>query len=266
MTHVADTSAAVLAGLEGVGEGDDDPGTGRADGVAEGDAAAVDVDLGGVEAEELVVGDSDGGEGLVNLKEGNVVLGQASTLEGLGDGKGRGDGKVDGGAGGVGEGNDAGERLGTDPLRLVSAGEDNSTGAVVEGRGVGSSHSSVLVERRSEGGELFELDVLVLLVLGDDDLTLAVGKGDGGNLVGKRVGLPCLSGAAVRLDSVGVLGLTGDVLLLGRVLGAVAHVDLVGDIVQTVLDDRVESLHVAKGVASGQVVTACGQMRAGKGE
>ena len=71
-----------VALLHCVEEGDEDAGAGSADGVAEGDGAAVDVDAGGVEAEELVVDDGDDGEGFVDLVEIDLVLAELGAGEG----------------------------------------------------------------------------------------------------------------------------------------------------------------------------------------
>jgi hypothetical protein len=60
----------VLAALEKVDEGDDDPTARRADRVAEGDGAAGNIGLGRVEAEELLVGEGDGAKGFVEFPRG----------------------------------------------------------------------------------------------------------------------------------------------------------------------------------------------------
>lgn len=52
--------------------------------MAESNSSTLDVDLGLVNSESHEVGESDTGEGLVDLPEGNVVLGKASLLEGGG--------------------------------------------------------------------------------------------------------------------------------------------------------------------------------------
>lgn len=65
-------------------------------GMTQGDSATVHVDLGPRDIENLLGDVDDDGEGLVNLKQGDVVNGQTSLLQSLWDGKGRGGGEVDG--------------------------------------------------------------------------------------------------------------------------------------------------------------------------
>jgi hypothetical protein len=74
---VADACAAHLAALllQDVDERGHDPGTAAAEGVADGDASAVDVDVGAVEAEQLHVGQGDDAEGLVDLVKVDVGRG-----------------------------------------------------------------------------------------------------------------------------------------------------------------------------------------------
>ena len=68
---IPDPSSTNLASFlaKHVQQRDDDTRAARANGVAEGDCPAVHVDLGGVEAKQLVVGARDDGERLVDLEE-----------------------------------------------------------------------------------------------------------------------------------------------------------------------------------------------------
>ena len=61
-----------------------DAGPGLAEGVAEGDGAALDVELVPADAEVLGRGDDLGGEGLVDLDQVDVVDGHAGPLRGPG--------------------------------------------------------------------------------------------------------------------------------------------------------------------------------------
>ena len=90
-------------------ESDEDPASRGAEGVAESDCAAVDIDLGGVEAEDPLDGEADSGKGFVDLELANVSKVQAGTLQGEGDGERRRKRKVDGVRGGVGVGYDSGQ-------------------------------------------------------------------------------------------------------------------------------------------------------------
>jgi len=64
--------------------------------MTQGDSAAVDVDLRSWDVENLLGDVNDNGEGLVDLEQGDVINGQSSFLQSLGDGDGRGGGEVDG--------------------------------------------------------------------------------------------------------------------------------------------------------------------------
>ena len=77
-------SAVALAGaLEFVERGAEDHRAGRAERMAHRDRAAVDVDLVGVEVERLPEAQHDGGEGLVDLEEVDVVERHAGALRAL---------------------------------------------------------------------------------------------------------------------------------------------------------------------------------------
>lgn len=264
-TTVADTGAAVLARLERMCERDDDPGTRASDGVTKRDTAAKNVDLASVEAQHLVVGECHGGKGLVDLKERDVVLGQAGAFERLGDGIGGGDGEVDRCACRIRKRNDLGERLDVHLLHLGGRSEHNGRGTIVERRRVGSGNGTVLVKHGSKRRDLFELDVFVFFILRNDHIALLVREGDGCDFVGESVGFPRLGGSAVGFNRKGILLLAGDRELLGRVLGTVAHGDLVVDVVQTVLDNGVERLDVAVGGASRKIVAVVGQVQSNEG-
>lgn len=224
--------------------------------MAKRDTTAENVDLAGVEAENLVVGECDGRESLVDFEERDVVFGQTGTLECIGNGVGGGDREVDWRACSVSKCNDLGQRLDTELLHLSFGSKDDSRSTVVQSRGVGGGDGAALVENGAESRDLFEFDVLVLFVFADDNVTLLVRDGDGCDLVGEGVGLPGVGGALVGFDSIGILHFTGERLCLGRVFSAVAHGYLVVYIVQTVLDDSVQCLDVAVRVASWKIVTA----------
>lgn len=64
------------------------PGAGGGHRVAQGDAAAVDVDLVGVEGEAAHDGHAHRREGLVDLEEVDVVEGKPCPGKGFGDGQG----------------------------------------------------------------------------------------------------------------------------------------------------------------------------------
>lgn len=229
----------------------EDTGTRATKGVAQRDGATQRVDLGALKTEDLCVGKNDTGKGLVELPDGNLVLGDASALKGNGDSLGGGNREVNGVHGSIGVAANLGEDAGILAVLLGNglAAEDKSRGAVVEGRRVGGSDGSSAVadKCRLERGDLFKLDVHETLVGVDDNLALARLDGNGGDFIGKGLVSPRLLGIAVRLNGVLVLLLSGDVVLLDGVFAAVAHVELVVDVGETILDQAVLKLGVAKG-------------------
>ncbi len=249
-----------------------------AQGVAEGDGTAERIDLGALEAEDLLVGKYDSSESLVELPDSDLVLGDAGTLQSNGNGLGGGDGEINRGHGGVGVADNFGEdtRVLAVLLSNGAVAEDESAGAVVEGGRVGGGDraSSVADKGRLQGGDLFKLDVVEALVGIDDGLALAALDSHGGNFFGKGLVGPGLLGVAVRLDGVLVLLLAGNVVLLDGVLAAVAHVELLVDIGEAVFDQTVLHLGVAKGGESagavdvvrnaGHVLHATGNLGLGK--
>ena len=225
-TTVADTGAAVpgLLLLQDRGEGCEDTGARGTERVADGNRATEDVDALGVEAEDLNVGQGNNGESLVDLVEVNVLLGQTSVLDGLGDGQGRGSGEALGLMGGIGPANDLGKGLDTELLKLALRDEDNSGSTVVDGRSVGGSDGAVGDEDSAGSLELVDVQVLDLLVLVDGDSRLAAAtadldRSDLGEETGGGRGLSLLVG----VDGILVLLLTGDAVLLAAELSLHAH-------------------------------------------
>lgn len=64
--------------------------------MTQGDSATIDVDLGSWDVENLLGDVDDDGEGLVDLEQGDLVNGQTSLLESLGDGDGWSGREIDG--------------------------------------------------------------------------------------------------------------------------------------------------------------------------
>lgn len=76
-------------------QGNDDTRAGVPNGMTQGDRTTVDVDLGSRDVENLFGDVNDNRESLINLEQGDVVNGQASFLQSLGDGNSWGGGEVD---------------------------------------------------------------------------------------------------------------------------------------------------------------------------
>lgn len=188
-------------------------------------------------------------ESLVDLKLGNLVDGEASLLEGDGDGESGGGGEVDRGGGGVGEGclihqkkrkgegaksarpgakrtyaeltDDASEGGEAELVDLGLVSENQRTRTIVQVTRVGSSDGSILSEHGPQARDLGRDDLLVLLILGDDGISLAgVGEGDGSDLGGEGAGGPSGGGFGVGGEGEGVLVFAGDGVLAGGLIGA----------------------------------------------
>lgn len=84
-------------------EGDDDTATAGADGVSERNGTTKGIGLRRVEAEDLVVGQRDGGESFVDLNAGNVRDRESGALEGNGNGLCRRGAEIDRSTGCVGK-------------------------------------------------------------------------------------------------------------------------------------------------------------------
>ena len=188
---VADAGAAKLALLEQRRERDGNSAPGGANRVAEGNGATGNVDLGRVEVEDLLVGEHHGGEGLVDLVQGNVVDGDPGHGQGARDGLGGSGGELLGVVGGVAKAADDCEGLEAEGGGLLAAHEEEGAGAVVELGGVGGGDGADLLEGGLEGGDLVKLDALVLLVLRDHGVGLALGSrnGDGDDFVAEEAAL-----------------------------------------------------------------------------
>lgn len=125
------------------------------------------------------------------------------------------------GNGGRGRTDDLGEGLEAKLGDLLLRRENDGTRAVVEVARVGGGDGSGLDEDGAEGGDLGGQDLLVLLVLDDNGVSLAgVGDGDGSDLALEGSGGPGNGSLAVRLEGEFVLVLAGDLVLAGRLLSA----------------------------------------------
>ena len=177
--------------------------------MAEGDGTTVDVDD--------VVGDrqvvhrrqADGGEGLVELEEGDVVDLLADPIEGRLDGAG-GLGEQRGvGAGHLAVADDPAQRLAAELLGGGLGGHDDGGAAVGDLRGVAGGDVAGLVERGPQTGQRLGggLAADALVGVEDDRVALALGDLDRDDLVVEQ---PVLGGAGGPLVGLGgqlVLGL-----------------------------------------------------------
>ena len=253
-------------------EGDDDAGAGSADGVTDGDGAAVDVDLAHVEVQLTRDGDGLRGEGFVGLDEVDVVDGHAGLGHGLtggGNGTDAHDLGIDAALAPADE-----LRHGLEVILLdgLAGGENDGGSAVVDAGGVAGGHAlNVLAGiRLMDLGGLEGVDDLVLNALGTDreralELGKTLGRGAGtGELIllelddllldldgnGNDLGIKAagsLRGLGLLLggSAEGVKLLAGDAPNVADVLGGGAHVVVIERIPQAVLDHGVDELLVA---------------------
>ena len=264
-------------------QGDDDTSAGSADGVADGDRAAVDVDLAHVEAELTGNSDGLGREGFVGLDEVDIVDGQAGLLHGL-TGSGHGadahDLRVDAA---LAPADELGHGLEVVLLHGLAGSEDDGGSAVVDAGGVtgGDALDVLLGIGFVDAGGLEGVDDLVLNALGaDGERAAQLGKtlgggtgagelillelddllldlhGDGNDLIVKTAGSLRGLGLLLGGSAEGVELFAGDAPNIADVLGGGAHVVVVERIPQAVLDHGVDKLLVAHagapaGVGSG---------------
>src|SRR4029077_4706279 len=132
---------------------------GAAEGMAEGDGTAVDVEPLLVDAELTGAGEDLGGEGLVELDQVDLVDAEAGRGEGPGDRLDWADAHVGGVDAGDSEGDDPGHGLGAEAVRAVRGGARQAGGAVVGGGGVAGGAGASLAEGRPQLRELLQRGV-----------------------------------------------------------------------------------------------------------
>src|SRR5215831_663480 len=227
-----------LAAEHLVGDGADHARAGHAEGVADGDRAAVRIELFHGNAELVAAVDHLRGEGLVQLPHADVLELDAGPLEQLRDRVHGTDAHLVGLAPGHGEA--AEDQLRLDPERLgaIHRHEQRGGGAVGELGGVPRRHralSAVLVEVRRQFEETLErgvgtvalvlVDVVVLLL---HDLARLLVEDAPHDLQGRQLFLeeafllPARRALLAR-QGVFVLRLAADLVALGHDLSRVAH-------------------------------------------
>src|SRR6478752_1987687 len=191
-TTVADTNGTNLGRLllEDGGKGGDNTGTRASKRVADGNGTTVDINLVRVQTKDLHVSESNGGEGLVDLVVLDLVGGQTSVLDGLGNGQSGSDGETLRLTLSITPTKDLGNRLKVELLELSLGDEDNGGGTIVDGSSVRSSDSTIRLESRAHGLELVDIQVLDLVVTLNLDSGLATTTGDlNGDDLGEKTGL-----------------------------------------------------------------------------
>jgi hypothetical protein len=212
--------------LEGVQQGGENARAGAAEGVAEGDGAAVDVHLLLLELEAADDGEGLGGEGLVQLHEVEVVHAEAEARQQLLRRGHRADAhgaRVHARRRAAEDGRAHGQTL---LLRVGARGDHERSGAVVEGGAIARrDRAAVLLEGGAQLRELLDAGVAPRpFVLADDEgVALALGDGDGHEL---RVEVARVLGGGGLLmggEGEGVLVLARDGVLRHEVLRRLTH-------------------------------------------
>lgn len=99
--------------------------------------------------------------------------------------------------------------------------------SALDGASISSRNGAIFVKDGTKARNFVKLDVLDLFVFLEDGLAATGLDGDGSNLLFKGARLPRFGRTPIRLDGVGILLLPGDVHVLDRVFGAVAHREFV---------------------------------------
>jgi hypothetical protein len=203
-------------------------GAGGAEGVADGDGAAVGVDLGGVEAELTDAVEALAGEGLVELDGVDLVDGEAGLVQELADGGDGADAHDVGGDARDDPGLEGAEGVEAERVGLLLGHQERHGGAVGERGGVPGGDGALGVEGGAEAGEALGggVGADALVMLDGDGLGAGLGEDggvDGDDLLGEDAFFAGDGGAAVGLGGEGVLVGAADLEARGDVLGGGAH-------------------------------------------
>lgn len=229
-----------LAALQFEDKRVEDAGTGRTDRVADGNRAAIDVDLVRVKTE--IAGHSAGlsGEGFVCFDEIQIASRPARLFERLargGNGANAHNLRID--TSGC-PGGDAGERGQATAQGFGFRHQHHGRRAIIDAGCIAGGHRTLLVEGRLQLGERFKRGAGAnIFVLIDDNIALARGDGEGNNFVGKATGLLGGFGLLLRTGGKGILLVTGQLSLTGDVFRRNPHVITVEGVRQAILQHGV---------------------------
>ena len=232
--------------------------------MAEGNGTTVEVDLILADSEKLHVGKSDNTESLVDLESINILLLDTGVLESLRHGERGSGGELGRLVSSLTPTQDLSNGLQAELLELGLGNENDGSSTVGERRGVGSGNSAILgLERGSESLGLGLVEVLGLVVLVNDNIGLASATADldRSNLLTEPATLLGLLSLLVGSNTVVILGLSVETVLLGAGLAGKTHVLVLVGISETVLQDSVNERLVAElgaGAHVGKVVGSVG--------
>src|SRR5690606_485859 len=164
-------------------------GAGHAQGVAQGDRAAVGVDPGVVVLDTQFAHDGQalGGEGFVQFDDVDLIDGQALLVQQLAYRRYRADAhdaRLDAGGG---HAEDSGDRLEAVFLHRIGTGDQHGSGAVVDAGGVAGGNAAVFTEGCGQCGQFLQSGGAGMLVgVENQRLLLATRDLDGDDFLGER--------------------------------------------------------------------------------
>ncbi|MND80576.1 hypothetical protein D3C80_723490 [compost metagenome] len=240
---------------QGRQQGDEDARARRADRMAQGASATMDVDLVVRQVQVLHRRQGDHGKGFVDFEQIDLGQAPASALDQLVDGADRCGGEQRRGIGERRVPMDHRQRLQTLLLGLGTAHQHQRCSTIGDRAGVGRGHRAAVAEGRLELRDLVQASLGRLLVVADQALGLALGHFDRDDLAGKTAVLDRLLRAGQRGNGEGILLLTGKTIVLGAVLGKGAHqAALVVGVFEAVEEHVVDDPAVAHAVAATGLV------------
>ena len=155
------------------------------------------------------------------------------------------------------------QRLEAELLCLACRHHDHGCGAVVHSRSIAGGDGAILFKGRLEGAQAFDgsirTDGLVAIKSARDVALFLRRDVDGQHLLSEAAMLLGLGSAAMRLECVGILLLSGDAVFLSDILAGQTHVVVVEDIPKAIVNHRVDDLRVAhaKAVAALRQQVGC---------
>ena len=232
-----------VAALHFVEQGNEDAGAAGADGMADSDGAAVDVDA--VEGEAEFFGYAEGlhAEGFIELEEVDVVDGPAGAGK---DFLNAGDGSEHNPARGYaagGLGADGRERREVEFAGALGGHEDDGGGRVVDAGSVAGGDRAIFLEGGLKGGESFQRGVgaNAFVVLEDGGRRAFFrGEGEGDDFSVEPACLLCGGGFAMGVEGVIVLLFAGDGVFVGDEFAGHAHVLIVAGAPKAIIDHGVD--------------------------
>lgn len=149
------------------------------------------------------------------------------------------DGEVDGVNFGIGIGYYLGQGLDFELLEFLLRHQNNGTSSIVDFRGVGGSDGASLAKSGFEGRYFFLVISFEFFVFANLLLSCLGFDCNGHDFLFENASLAGSDSAIVALDTVCILGLAGKFEIIGCLLGAKSHSDLIKGISKSVLVDGI---------------------------